>query len=274
MTVLDRHLGKDGWTDTVDLSKLFFRLTLDSATEFLFGESVNSQLGEDSGAGKGNKRGDDFAQAFDRSQYTLSLGARMGNSYWMVHTPEFHRMVKKVHEFVDYFVGVAMKQTRDEKAGGGEKEKYVFLHALAQDTQDPAELRSQLLNILLAGRDTTASTLGWFFYTLADPQYNHYYTKLRTVILEEFGTYDKPRDITFERMKSCQYLQWCINEILRLYPIVTMNVRTAQVDTTLPVGGGADGRSPVYVRKGQDVAYSVSLFLLSYNASDGYTDRN
>jgi len=242
MTVLDRHLGKDGWTDTVDLSKLFFRLTLDSATEFLFGESVNSQLGEDSASGKGNKRGDDFAQAFDRSQYTLSLGARMGNSYWMVHTPEFHRMVKKVHEFVDYFVGVAMKQTRDEKAGGGEKEKYVFLHALAQDTQDPAELRSQLLNILLAGRDTTASTLGWFFYTLADPQYNHYYTKLRTVILEEFGTY--------------------------------ADVRTAQVDTTLPVGGGADGRSPVYVRKGQDVAYSVSLFLLSCNTSDGYRNGN
>ncbi|KAJ6443815.1 cytochrome P450 family protein [Purpureocillium lavendulum] len=255
MTVLDRQLGRDGWTDTVDLSKLFFRLTLDSATEFLFGESVNSQLGGDGATG--NKKGDDFAQAFDRSQYTLSLGARMGNSYWMVHTPEFHRMVKKVHQFVDYFVGVAMKQTEDK--AGSDKEKYVFLHALARDTQDPAELRSQLLNILLAGRDTTASTLGWFFYTLADPEYAHYYTKLRTVILEEFGTYGKPRDITFERMKGCQYLQWCINEILRLYPIVTMNVRTAQVDTTLPVGGGADGRSPIYVRKGQDVAYSVHI---------------
>ncbi|UNI23965.1 hypothetical protein JDV02_009750 [Purpureocillium takamizusanense] len=263
MTVLDRSLGRDGWTDTVDLSKLFFRLTLDSATEFLFGESVNSQLGEDNSggtAGANNKRGDDFAHAFDSSQHTISTGARMGGIYWMAHTPKFHRMVKKVHEFVDYFVDIAMKR---RTAGGDskekEKERYVFLHALAEYTQDPTELRSQLLNILLAGRDTTASTLGWFFYTLADPQYNHYYAKLRAVILEEFGTYEKPRDITFERMKSCQYLQWCISEILRLYPIVTINVRTAEVDTTLPMGGGADGRSPVYVRKGQDVAYSVHV---------------
>lgn len=257
MSVLERRLGADGWTDTVDLSTLFFRLTLDSATEFLFGESVNSQLGEAHKTAKGDV---DFAQAFDRSQYTLSIAARLGNSYWLVHTPEFHRNVRRVHDFVDYFVQMALAKAQ-AKAKDDDKEaadKYVFLHALARDTQDPTELRSQLLNILLAGRDTTASTLGWFFYTLADPAYASYFSKLRAVVLDEFGTYDSPRDVTFERMKGCQFLQWCINEILRLYPVVSVNVRTAQVDTTLPVGGGPDGRAPVYVRKGQDVAYSVS----------------
>lgn len=41
-----RHLTTDdsGWTEKVDLQPLLFRLTLDSATEFLFGESVFSQL--------------------------------------------------------------------------------------------------------------------------------------------------------------------------------------------------------------------------------------
>lgn len=41
-----KHLPVDssGWTPEVDLSPLFFRLTLDSATEFLFGESVQSQI--------------------------------------------------------------------------------------------------------------------------------------------------------------------------------------------------------------------------------------
>ena len=33
-----------GWTPEVDLQVLFFRLTLDSACEFLFGESTNSQI--------------------------------------------------------------------------------------------------------------------------------------------------------------------------------------------------------------------------------------
>ena len=42
-----KHLvAKGGWTEYVDLVPLFFRLTLDSATEFLFGQSVSSSLYE------------------------------------------------------------------------------------------------------------------------------------------------------------------------------------------------------------------------------------
>lgn len=33
----------DGWTDEIDIQVLFFRLTIDSATEFLFGESVGER---------------------------------------------------------------------------------------------------------------------------------------------------------------------------------------------------------------------------------------
>lgn len=36
----------DGWTAETNIQQLFFRLTIDSATEFLFGESVDSQLTE------------------------------------------------------------------------------------------------------------------------------------------------------------------------------------------------------------------------------------
>lgn len=253
MTVLDRHVGPDGWTSLVDLQPMFFRLTLDSATEFLFGESVNSQLEDHQPSS--NDVG--FANAFDKAQYTLAIGARLGPHYKYSHTSEFKRMVKSVHEFVDYFVQKALAEGASEKKSTDEG-RYVFLKALAKDTQDPEELRSELLNILLAGRDTTASTLGFFFYTMADSRYSHIYQRLRTIILDEFGTYSNPKDITFEKMKSCQYLQWCLNEILRLYPAVPMNVRTAQVDTTLPVGGGKDGQSPIFVKAGQDIAYSVS----------------
>ncbi|KHN97412.1 cytochrome P450 52A12 [Metarhizium album ARSEF 1941] len=255
MAVLDRHLGSDGWTDTVDLQVLLFRLTLDSATEFLFGESVNSQIDLQNDITNSGADDDSFAYAFDRSQFILAMAARLGNYYWLMHTPEFRRMVDRVHGFVDYFVQKAMSDP-------GEKQKsdhYVFLHALAEQTQDPTELRSQLLNILLAGRDTTASLLGWFFHTLAEKRYEHIYKRLRQLVVDEFGPYHGPRDITFERMKGCQYLQWCINEALRLYPVVPMNVRTALTDTTLPVGGGQDGRSPVFVAKGTDVGYSVFL---------------
>lgn len=45
--------------------------------------------------------------------------------------------------------------------------------------------------------------------------------------------------------------------VLRLYPSVPINSRRATRLTTLPVGGGSDGRSPVLVRPGEAVRYSV-----------------
>jgi cytochrome P450 len=255
MKVLDSHLSEDRWTNIIDLQPLFFRLTLDSATEFLFGESVRSQDLYHADASADNKTS--FAYAFDRAQYMISIAGRYGSAYKMGHTKEFHQNVKIVHDFIDYFVQKALSQSTSEKNPDTTKDGYIFLDALSKETSDPIELRSQLVNILLAGRDTTASTLGWFFFTMANPKWHHVYDRLRAVVVENFGTYNDPKDITFEGLKSCQYLQWCVNECLRLYPVVPLNGRTATKDTVLPVGGGADGQSPVFISKGQDVRYSV-----------------
>ncbi|KAI9779011.1 MAG: hypothetical protein M1816_003788 [Peltula sp. TS41687] len=257
------------WTDTVDLQVLFFRLTLDSATEFLFGESVDSQLAElPAGATGSLERGTasltkiDFATAFDTAQGWLATRFRFAGLYWLVNPKEFQTACKESHEFVDHFVRLALRDPQqhkknNKKKDGGGKERYVFLEALAAETQDPIELRSQLLNILLAGRDTTASLLGWLFYILA--RHPAAFHRLRDTVIDTFGTYDDPQDISFPRLKSCQYLQHCLNETLRLYPVVPGNLRTAVRDTTIPRGGGEDGQSPVFIRKGQSVIYSVHV---------------
>lgn len=147
------------------------------------------------------------------------------------------------------------KSAIEDTSGEKTKKRYVFLHALIKETKDPIELRSQLLHLLLAGRDTTAGLLGWTCWNLA--RHPAVFDKLRRAILETFGTYEHPRDITFERLKSCSYLQYTLNETLRLYPSVPFNSRQATRDTTLPCGGGPDGSAPVYIRKGECVGYSV-----------------
>ena len=45
--------------------------------------------------------------------------------------------------------------------------------------------------------------------------------------------------------------------VLRLYPSVPINSRTALKATTLPTGGGPDGTKPLMIRKGEAVGYSV-----------------
>lgn len=45
--------------------------------------------------------------------------------------------------------------------------------------------------------------------------------------------------------------------MLRLYPSVPINARTALETTTIPTGGGVDGKKPLMVRKGEAVGYSV-----------------
>jgi cytochrome P450 len=254
----------DGWTDQVDLQVLFFRLTLDSATEFLFGESVDSQLialspSDSSHNSTSISDEKSFATAFDLGQAIIATRVRLADRYWLYNPRSYVNCSTICHDFIDHFVRLALSKDLREKEleKGGAKEKYVFLEALAAETRDPIELRSQLLHILLAGRDTTASLLGWLFFCLArDPVR---FNKLREVILAEFGTYDAPSEITFARLKSCQYLQFCNNETLRLYTVVPLNSRTANKDTTLPRGGGVDGKSKVFVPAGTQVDYSVHV---------------
>ncbi|KAG9793281.1 Cytochrome P450 monooxygenase [Exophiala dermatitidis] len=254
--LLFRHLPVDatGWTAPTDLAPIFFRLTIDSATEFLFGESINSQqaaLTQD-GSLPAAFSNTDVAECFDHGITVLGQRARLARLYWLYNPSSFREAIRVVHRFADYCIErAATTNTTQEKDG-----RYIFLKELMKITDNKVEIRSQLLNILLAGRDTTAGLLGWTFWELA--RHPDVFRKLRATIIETFGAYDSSnKKITFAALKSCSYLQYVMNEILRLYPSVPLNSREATKDTTLPRGGGPDGLSPVYVRRGQEVNYSV-----------------
>ncbi|KAF2018436.1 cytochrome P450 52A12 [Aaosphaeria arxii CBS 175.79] len=264
-------VNPDGWTDVTDMKTLFFRLTLDTATEFLFGETVGSQLANLPGplakfSPVAFNEGD-FATSFDRAQRYMSKAMRLDTLWWMAYDDEFRKECRTCHGFLDHYINRALAQKKNPptikepqtttEGTGPSKPKYVFLSALAETTDNPAELRQELLNILLAGRDTTASLLSFLFIELAKQP--SVFRRLRALVLDDFGSYDHPRDVSFARLKSCSYLQWCLNETLRLHPIVPVNSRRAVRDTSLPTGGGPDGTAPVYVRKGMAVEYSVYI---------------
>lgn len=81
--------------------------------------------------------------------------------------------------------------------------------------------------------------------------------ELRNIILDEFRAYVDSEIITLVKLNECRYLQFCLNEALRLYPPVPANTSQAVRDTTLPSGGGPEGKGRVFVRKDQQVNYTV-----------------
>lgn len=142
------------------------------------------------------------------------------------------------------------QNTRKSESEKQSTSRYVFLHELVSQTSDKIKIRSELLNILLAGRDTTASFLSNVWFELSKRP--EIWSQLRREIDALNG--DLPN---FERLKDMTYLRAVLNESLRLYPVVPENGRQAEVDTVLPVGGGEDGKSPVFVEKGQIVSWSL-----------------
>ena len=249
-----RHIAKNKG-QFFDIQELFFRFTVDSATEFLFGSSVSSLQDESIGCDTTdlNFAGRlEFPEAFNKSQLYLSTRALLQKMYWIYNPKEFKRCNAVVHQFSDYYINKVLSCTPEEieKQSG-----YVFLYELVKQTRDPKVLRDQALNILVAGRDTTAGLLSFTIFELArNPDI---YAKLREEILDKFGTSDL-EEITFENLKKCEYLKAILNEALRMYPSVPRNFRVSTRNTTLPRGGGADGTSPVFVPKGRTVIYNIA----------------
>ncbi len=100
-----------------------------------------------------------------------------------------------------------------------DSESQSFLHALANNTRDRKVIRDQIVAVLLAGRDTTAGTLSFFFHELS--QHPEIVRKLRQEIIRTVGTHRAP---TYEDLKGMSYLNHCLNEILRMNPPVPFNV--------------------------------------------------
>lgn len=242
-----------------DIQHYFDKLTFDAATEFLFGESVYSLEDESIGSDPSSfiKGKAEFDEAFSFVQNYLAIRASMLNWYWVANSKKFRDSVLKVHNLAQYFVDKALN-LRPEEIEKKSKEGYTILYELLKTTRDPTVLRDQLLNVMLAGRSTTASLLSSTFYELSkNPTI---WEKLRSEVFENFGTGEYQEDInkiTYETLKRCTYLKWVINETLRMYPPVANNFRHADRDTTLPRGGGPDGQSKVLVRKGTIVIFQV-----------------
>lgn len=132
--------------------------------------------------------------------------------------------------------------------------QYAFINHLYAELKDLILVRDQLVNILAAGRDTTACLISWTFRLLV--RYPAVLVKLRKEIEDVLGD---EQSVTRTHVRNMHYLDCVLKEMLRLYPPVPANLRFATKTTVFPRGGGPDTRSPILVRQGTGITYSPYL---------------
>lgn len=122
-----------------------------------------------------------------------------------------------------------------------------------EDKFDPVYLRDIVVNFLIAGRDTTAQALSWFFYCLS--QNPGVETKIRSEIARKLPELvsGKIQTPSMEQSNELVYLEAALRETLRLYPSVPVNVKQANKDVVL-----SDG---TFVKKGQGAM--ISSYILA-----------
>ena len=129
----------------VDLQPLFFQFTLETTTALIFGHAVEHVNGNNQ---------DDFASAFDYASLVSALRSRLTDFHWVYNPSGYRDACNSVKDFADGFVKRALGAKEDSN-------RYAFIEDLYSELQDPVLVRDQLVNVLLAGRDTTACLLSW-----------------------------------------------------------------------------------------------------------------
>ncbi len=140
----------------------------------------------------------------------------------------FRKARKDLQRVVDQLV--AARMARGELTGDD------VLTRLIVSTEQEADRRvgrqrmlDELVTLLLAGHETTASTLGWAFHLINEhPEVGQ---RLHDEAVEVLG--DRPP--TYEDLRRLRYHAMVLDEVMRLYPPVWMLSRLGQADDT--VGG-------------------------------------
>ncbi|KAM5540778.1 hypothetical protein V8D89_005422 [Ganoderma adspersum] len=220
------------WQDMVS------RFTMDSATEFLFGKDVCSldapipypstyQHATNILSTAAVHPADKFVHAFQAGQEATAMRSRFLQSWPLAEFwgDKVEKQLGAVHKFIDPIVEDALRRKAERQVVGEDIEKDVqddetLLEHLVKLTDDAKVIKDETLNILLAGRDTTACTLTFSVYALAE--HPAVLARLRREVLDVVGPTRRP---TYEDIREMKYMRAFINEVLRLYPPVPLNSR-------------------------------------------------
>ncbi|CAA6658744.1 unnamed protein product [Spirodela intermedia] len=232
----------------IDMQELLMRMTLDSIGKVGFGVEI--------GTFSPDLPENQFASAFDAANIIVTL--RFIDPFWRVKRlmrMGSEALLCRSIKIVDGFTYDVIRKRKAEierahkEAGTKDKVKDDILSRFIKLSKDPSSnlteknLRDIVLNFVIAGRDTTATTLCWFIYMII--AHSHVAEKLYSELVE--FEQDRAREenarvvqfsgfLNYDSLMRLSYMHACITETLRLYPAVPQDPKGILEDDILPDG--------------------------------------
>src|SRR6266705_5271781 len=211
--------------DRVDMSRAMQELTLRVVSKCLFSIDLSSQLGPLSDAFDG-VIGSSTSMAEDL------LNIRIDNPI----TGYGKRMAATRQ--LDMLIYTLIAQRRDDDRDYND---VLSMLMSAQSREEPdmklteKQIHDHILTFLAAGHETTAITLVWTFYLLSQ------YPQVRIKLQDEIRSVLAGRVPTLDDLARLPYLDWVLNESMRLYPPAWLQLRFVAKESELdgirlPVG--------------------------------------
>ena len=209
LSMIERHIQLflqriPNTAEMIDLHELIQAFTMDSSTEFLFGESTNTLAGD---------LNRDFSDSFTLTLDEISIDLRMGwLSMFRRKDPRAAGANRLCRDHTTKYVNQALAYRKRVLAADTDGDasnhdnRRTFLREIALATDDRERICDELLSILMAGRDTMASLLGSMLFVLARKP--DVWAKVRAEVQQAFGD-DLP---TYQQLRDLKYAKYCINE--------------------------------------------------------------
>ncbi|CAG8560489.1 3316_t:CDS:2, partial [Ambispora gerdemannii] len=211
--------------ESIDLQNLFFRFTFDAFMKICFGQNLDTLTNPENLPL--------FAVAFDRVQETIKR--RLLNPLWPI-LEMFGRKNRKHWKILDDYAYNVIRERRRKPLNTEHPTDILQLFMDTKytdgETLSDKELRDIILNLIVAGRDTTAVALSWMTYRIMTN------SSVEKNLLKEFDSLITPENPVpdYERVKKLPYAYAVWTETLRLHPSVPLNFKTTAKDDILPGG--------------------------------------
>ncbi|MFI9203860.1 cytochrome P450 [Streptomyces sp. NPDC053048] len=165
----------------------------------------------------------DFEAVQDQAMFEMVSQGLVPMWVPLPHQLRFRRARRRLYEVVDRLV--AERTARPDGGGDGDDALSRLIRSVREEADPGAgrqRLHDELVTLLLAGHETTASTLGWTFHLLDR------HPEARARVREEALAVLGDRMPGFEDLPRLAYTTAVVQEAMRLFPPVWILPRRAQ----------------------------------------------